>query len=62
MPMLSRSVRGSLPSTFSSPSNGTRPSAAFSVVVLPEPLGPIRPTMRPAGMSKLMLSTAGLPL
>jgi hypothetical protein len=28
------------------------------VVVLPEPFGPIRPTMRPAGISKLMPSTA----
>ena len=56
----SRWVRGSSPSTFSSPSNGISPSTAFSVVVLPEPFGPIRPTMRPAGMSKLTLSTATL--
>ncbi len=31
---------------------------AFSAVVLPAPLGPIRPTMRPLGMLKLALSRA----
>ena len=30
-----------------------RPRIAFSAVVLPAPFGPIRPTMRPASMSKL---------
>ena len=43
----SRCVRGSRPSTFSSPSKSVRPRIAFSAVVLPAPLGPIRPTMRP---------------
>ena len=54
----SRWVRGSSPSTDNSPSNWVRPRMAFSVVVLPEPLGPIRPTMRPGWISKLAWSSA----
>src|SRR5690606_6083241 len=49
---------GSRPSTLSSPWYGVRPRMAFSAVVLPAPLGPIRPTMRPAGMVKVTLSRA----
>jgi hypothetical protein len=37
---------------------GDQAQRGLEVVVLPEPLGPIRPTMRPAGISKLMPSTA----
>jgi hypothetical protein len=50
--------RGSRPSTSSCPSKGPRPRMAFSAVVLPAPFGPIRPTMRPAGISKSTRSSA----
>jgi hypothetical protein len=56
----SRCVRGSLPSTSSSPSNGIRPRIALSAVVLPAPLGPIRPTMRPGSIRNCALSSASL--
>jgi hypothetical protein len=56
----SRSLRGSRPRIFSSPSNGISPSIAFSAVVLPAPLGPMRPTMRPAWISNEVPSSASL--
>ncbi|KAG1250980.1 hypothetical protein G6F65_018527 [Rhizopus arrhizus] len=54
----SRCSRGSRPSTLSSPSTEVRPRMAFNAVVLPAPLGPIRPMMRPLGMLKLASSRA----
>ena len=56
----SRWVRGSRPRTDNWPSNGMRPSMALSAVVLPAPFGPIRPTMRPPGISNAVLSSATL--
>jgi len=53
-----RCVVGSSPNTRSSPSTEVRPSSALSRVVLPAPLGPIRPVMRPGAMVKLVLSSA----
>src|SRR5689334_23859121 len=38
-------------------SKSVRPRIAFSAVVLPAPFGPIRPMMRPVGMSRLTLSS-----
>ena len=49
-----RSRDGSFPSTESSPSNVASPRIAFRAEVLPAPLGPIRPTIRPGGMSRSM--------
>src|SRR6266849_1225727 len=54
----SRSVQGSRPSTFSSPLYGVSPRIALSAVVLPAPLGPISPRMRPSSTRKFMPSTA----
>src|SRR5438270_8134391 len=54
----SRSLQGSRPSTRSSPSNGVRPRIALSAVVLPAPLGPMRPRMRPSSTRRLMPSSA----
>src|ERR1700688_365055 len=54
----SRSVPGSRPSTFSSPSYGVRPRIALSAVVLPAPLGPMSPRMRPSSTRKLTPSSA----
>ena len=49
----SRSVQGSRPRTVSSPSYGTRPRIAFKAVVLPAPLGPMSPRMRPSSTRRL---------
>src|SRR6202521_2422109 len=54
----SRSAQGSRPNTCSSPSYGVRPRIALSAVVLPAPLGPMSPRMRPSSTRKLMLSSA----
>src|SRR5882724_1218451 len=54
----SRSVQGSRPSTFSSPWYGVRPRIALSAVVLPAPLGPMSPRIRPSSTRKLTPSTA----
>src|SRR5882724_4120111 len=54
----SRSVHGLRPSTLSSPSYGVSPRIALSAVVLPAPLGPMSPRMRPASTRKSMPSTA----
>jgi hypothetical protein len=40
------------------PRTAVRPRIALSAVVLPAPFGPIRPTIRPAEMSKSMPSSA----
>src|SRR5882762_9714968 len=53
-----RSFQGSRPSTFSSPWYGVRPRIALSAVVLPAPLGPMSPTMRPSSTRKSTPSTA----
>jgi len=50
--------RGSSPSTESRPSNSVRPRIALSAVVLPAPLGPIRPTMRPGSIVRSTASSA----
>src|SRR5579859_4373717 len=55
---LSRSVQGSRPSTFNSPSKGVRPRMAFSAVLLPAPLAPMRPRMRPSSILRSIPSTA----
>src|SRR5579863_1093984 len=49
----SRCVRGSRPSTLSSPLKEVSPRIALRAVVLPAPFGPMSPTMRPASMWKL---------
>src|SRR5258708_38441296 len=54
----SRSSHGSRPSTRSSPWNGVRPRMALSAVVLPAPLGPMTPRMRPSSTRRSMPSTA----
>src|SRR5579871_4052988 len=54
----SRSDSGSRPSTRSSPSKRVRPRIALKRVVLPAPLGPMSPTMRPGSMLKFTASTA----
>src|SRR5712691_8543697 len=54
----SRSVQGSRPSTFSSPLYDVRPRIAFSAVVLPAPLGPMSPRMRPSSTRKSTPSSA----
>src|SRR5436190_778536 len=54
----SRSVQGARPSTFSSPCYGVRPRIALSAVVLPAPLGPMSPRMRPSSTRKSTLSSA----
>src|SRR5579864_7667527 len=56
----SRWVRGSSPSTLSSPLKGVRPRIALSAVVLPAPFGPMSPTMRPGCTLKLTPSSARL--
>src|SRR5438093_4700814 len=53
-----RSFQGSRPSTFSSPWYGVRPRIALSAVVLPAPLGPMSPRMRPSSTRRLMPSNA----
>src|SRR6266567_2616287 len=54
----SRSLHGSRPRTFSVPSYGVSPTIAFRAVVLPAPLGPIIPRMRPSSTRKSMPSRA----
>src|ERR1700733_503072 len=54
----SRCERGSSPNTRSSPSKRVRPRIAFKAVVLPAPLGPMRPTMRPGSTVKVTSSNA----
>src|SRR5262245_18847255 len=54
----SRSVQGSRPSTRSAPSKGVRPRMALSAVVLPAPLGPMSPRMRPSSTRRSMPSRA----
>src|SRR5581483_3805555 len=54
----SRSAQGSRPSTLSSPSYGVRPRIAFRAVVLPAPLGPTSPRIRPSSTRKSMPSSA----
>src|SRR5215472_1890531 len=54
----SRSVQGSRPSTFNSPWYGVRPRIALSAVVLPAPLGPMSPRMRPSSTHKSTPSSA----
>src|SRR5882762_5675869 len=54
----SRSVHGLRPSTLSSPSYGVSPRIALSAVVLPAPLGPMSPRMRPASTRRSIPSTA----
>ena len=50
---------GVCPSTRASPAVGySRPDSILSVVVLPAPLGPRKPTTSPAAISKLIPSTA----
>src|SRR6185437_611805 len=56
----SRCARGSRPMTWSCPSKEVRPSSAFNAVVLPAPLGPMRPTIRPGATVKLTPSSARL--
>src|ERR1700687_3961756 len=54
----SRSFHGSRPSTLSSPWYGVRPRIALSAVVLPAPLGPMSPRMRPSSIRKSTPSRA----
>src|SRR5436305_10696654 len=54
----SRSVHGSRPSTFKSPSYEVRPRIALSAVVLPAPLGPISPRMWPSSTRRSMPASA----
>src|ERR1700682_418248 len=54
----SRALHGSRPSTLSSPWYGVRPRSALSAVVLPAPLGPMSPRMRPSSTRKLTPSSA----
>src|SRR5437667_1096344 len=54
----SRAAQGSRPRTFNSPSYEVSPRIAFSAVVLPAPLGPMSPRMRPSSTRKSTPSTA----
>src|SRR5437667_3166836 len=54
----SRALQGSRPSTVNVPSYEVRPRIALSAVVLPAPLGPMSPRMRPSSTRKLMPSSA----
>jgi hypothetical protein len=59
VPSGSRSRAYGCPSTSASPEVGRRsPSSARSVDVLPAPLGPRKPVMRPGAIAKLRPSTA----
>ena len=54
----SRAFHGSRPRTFNCPSYGMNPRIALSAVVLPAPLGPMTPRMRPSSTRKSMPSSA----
>src|SRR5438067_5877279 len=54
----SRALHGSRPSTFNSPSYEVRPRIALSAVVLPAPLRPMSPRMRPSSIRKSTPSSA----
>src|SRR6266480_629607 len=54
----SREFHGSRPSTLSSPSYEVSPRIALSAVVLPAPLGPINPRIRPSSTRRSTLSKA----
>src|SRR5947209_10370776 len=54
----SRAFHGSRPSTVNFPSYEVRPRIALSAVVLPAPLGPISPRMRPSSTRRLTPSNA----
>src|ERR1041385_631914 len=54
----SRAAQGSRPRTVSSPSYEVRPRIALSAVVLPAPLGPMIPRMRPSSTLRSIPSTA----
>src|SRR5437764_4963677 len=54
----SREFHGSRPRTFNSPSYEVRPRMALSAVVLPAPLGPMRPRIRPSSTRKSIPSSA----
>src|ERR1700730_15320416 len=54
----SRAFHGSRPSTDNCPSYEVRPRIALSAVVLPAPLGPISPRMRPSSTRRSTLSSA----
>src|ERR1051325_8773787 len=56
----SRSLHGSRPSTRSSPSKGVSPRIALSAVVLPAPLGPISPRIRPSSTRRSTPSSAAV--
>jgi hypothetical protein len=53
-----RRLNGSTPSTSSRPSKEVNPSMALSAVVLPAPLRPISPTIRPGSTDKSIPSRA----
>src|SRR5438552_3172700 len=54
----SRSRHGLRPSTRNSPSYGVSPRMALSAVVLPAPLGPMSPSMRPSSRRRSTPSSA----
>src|SRR5439155_26420355 len=54
----SRTVHGSRPRTFNSPSYEVSPRIALSAVVLPAPFGPIKPRMRPSSTRKSIPSSS----
>src|SRR5437016_867936 len=54
----SRALQGSRPSTINFPSYEVRPRIALSAVVLPAPLGPMSPRMRPSSTRRSMPSSA----
>src|SRR5438132_10295483 len=54
----SRAAQGSRPSTDNFPSYEVRPRIALSAVVLPAPLGPMSPRMRPSSTRKSTPSSA----
>src|ERR1700682_2742326 len=54
----SRALHGSRPSTDNFPSYDVRPRIALSAVVLPAPLGPMSPRMRPSSTRRSTPSSA----
>src|SRR5947208_4494242 len=54
----SREFHGSRPRTFNSPSYDVRPRMALRAVVLPAPLGPMTPRIRPSSTRRSMPSSA----